>query len=299
MNPMNVGVIGIGRIGAHLAANLLKAGHKVQVHDINKAAAASLITDGAVWADTPAQMAATTDITMASLPGPVEVESVALGEQGVLRGARAGHIYIDTTSSYPTLIQRISAEAAKQGVDVIDAPLTGGTSGAQEGKLTFIAGGDAGAIERAKPVFDVLGRRTVHMGPSGSGCAAKLVNNMLGQIQIYSYAEALGLAAKFGLDIQQTVELLSGGHTGSGILTHFYVNKGLKGDFEPGFTVDLAFKDQTLISQLGRELGVPLYFNALVLQRIADTRARGLGAKDHTAAILPLEDLLKVKIRIE
>jgi 3-hydroxyisobutyrate dehydrogenase-like beta-hydroxyacid dehydrogenase len=101
---------------------------------------------------------------------------------------------------------------------------------------------------------------------------------MLGQIQIYSFAEALGLAAKFGLDVKQVVELLSQGQTGSGILTHFYANKGLKGDFEPGFTVDLAFKDQALISQLGRELGVPLYFNALVVQRIADMRARGLGA---------------------
>ncbi len=296
---MDVGMIGTGRIGAHMAANLLKAGHRVHVNDINRAAADDLIAKGAVWANSPAEMAAKTDVTIASLPGPAEVESVALGEQGVLAGARKGHVYIDTTSSYPTLIQRISAEAAKAGVDVIDAPLTGGTLGAEAGTLIFIAGGEARALERAEPILSLLGRKTVHMGPSGSGCAAKLVNNMLGQIQIYSYAEALGLAAKFGLDVKQMVELLSGGQTGSGILTHFYVNKGLKGDFEPGFTVDLAFKDQTLISQLGRETGVPLYFNALVLQRLADMRARGHGAKDHTAAILPLEELLKVKIRIE
>jgi len=296
---MRVGVIGTGRIGAHMAANLLKAGHQVHVNDINKAAAAPLIDAGATWADTPAQMAAATDFTIASLPGPVQVEEVALGPQGVLAGARAGHVYIDTTSSYPALVQRIAAQAASQGVDVIDAPLTGGTTGAESGKLMFIAGGQAAALARARPIFELLGRKTVHMGPSGAGCTAKLVNNMLGQIQIYSYAEALALAAKAGLDVTQMVELLSSGQTGSGILTHFYATKGLKGDFEPGFTVDLAFKDQTLISQLGRDNGVPLYFNALVLQRLADMRARGHGGKDHTAAILPLEELLKVKIRIE
>jgi len=296
---MNVGLIGTGRIGAHMAANLLRAGHRVYVHDINKTAAADLIADGAVWANSPAEMAAETDVTIASLPGPLEVESVALGVHGVLAGARKGHVYIDTTSSYPSLIQRISSEAIKRGVDVIDAPLTGGTSGAEAGTLIFIAGGEAKVLERVQPILSLLGKKTVHMGSSGAGCAAKLVNNMLGQIQIYSFAEALGLAAKFGLDVKQVVELLSQGQTGSGILTHFYANKGLKGDFEPGFTVDLAFKDQALISQLGRELGVPLYFNALVVQRIADMRARGLGAKDHTAAILPLEELLHVKIRID
>ncbi len=296
---MNIGVIGTGRIGSRMAANLLKAGHKVFVHDVRREATDALVKAGATWADTPARAAAASDMTIASLPGPAEVEQVALGRDGVLAGARKGHIYIDTTSSYPLLIRRIAAEGAKKGVQVIDAPLTGGTSGAEAGTLIFIAGGEKEALERAQPILSVLGRKVFHMGPSGSGNAAKLVNNMLGQIEVYAFAEALGLAAKFGLDLKQVVELLSTGQTGSGILTQFYMSKGLKGDFEPGFTVDLAFKDQTLIAQLGRDLGVPLYFNALVLQRIADTRAHGLGSKDHTAAIIPLEELLKVKIRVE
>jgi 3-hydroxyisobutyrate dehydrogenase-like beta-hydroxyacid dehydrogenase len=208
-------------------------------------------------------------------------------------------VYVDTTSSLPSLVQRVAGVAAAREVRVVDAPLTGGTTGAASGELTFIAGGEPDALEAAAPVLDVLGKRTFHMGPVGSGCAAKLVNNMIGQVQVHSFAEALALATKFGLDVGQVVELLGSADTGSGILTKYLAAKGLRGDFEPGFTVDLAFKDQTLIAELGRELGVPLHFNALVLQRIAETRARGFGGLDHTAALLPLEELLGVRIRFE
>lgn len=296
--PTSVGVIGTGRIGACMATNLHEAGFTVHVHDIRRQAAEHLVQSGCHWADTPSLLAAECDVSIASLPGPAQVESVALGPDGVLAGARPGHVYIDTTSSLPSLIQQVAREAAARGTRVIDAPLTGGTTGAAAGELTFIAGGDADALDAVQPILEVLGKRTFHMGPVGSGCAAKLVNNMLGQIQIYSFSEALALAATFGLDVGQVVELLGSAHTGSGILTTYLATKGLSGDFEPGFTLDLAFKDQTLISQLGRELGVPLYFNALVLQRIADARARGLGELDHTAALLPLEELLGIRIRL-
>lgn len=296
---MKVGVIGTGQIGSRMAARLLNAGHEVWVHDIRREAAAGLVKAGAKWADSPAEVAAATEMTIVSVPGPAQAEEVALGPNGVIGAAKKGHVYVDTTSSYPTLIQQIAAKGKEKGIYVVDAPLTGGQWGAESGTLIFITGGDKEALDKARPILDILAKKVFHMGPSGSGNATKLVNNMIGQIETHAFAEAFALAAKFGLDLKQVLEFLSTADVGSGILTKFYANKGLKGDFEPGFSVDLAYKDQTLISQLGRELGVPLYFNALVLQRLQENRARGNGRKDMTAALLPLEELLKIKIRVE
>jgi 2-hydroxymethylglutarate dehydrogenase len=296
---MKIGFIGTGQIGSRMAMRLLNAGYELFIHDIRKEATAKLLEAGAKWADTPAKAAESAEITITSLPGPVEVEDVALGPNGVIGAAKEGHVYLDTTSSYPSLIQRIAAKASEKNVYVVDAPLTGGVWGAETGTLIFIVGGDREAIDKVRPILDILAKKVYHMGPSGSGNAAKLVNNMIGQIETHAFAEAFALAAKFGLDLKQVLEFLSNADVGSGILTKYYANKGLKGDFEPGFSVDLAYKDQTLISKLGQDLGVPLYFNALVLQRLAENRAKGNGRKDITAALLPLEDLLKIRMRIE
>ncbi|MBI2907448.1 MAG: NAD(P)-dependent oxidoreductase [Chloroflexi bacterium] len=296
---MRIAVIGTGRIGSRMAMNLLKAGHEVYVHDVKKESAGLLLQNGAKWAEGPAKAAEATEVTIASLPGPVEAEEVALGANGVLAGAARGHIYIDTSTTYPGLVQRIAARAAEKGVDMLEAPLTRGVAGAETGTLCFMVGGDAEVLRKVQPVLEVLGDKILHLGPVGSGTVLKLINNMVCEIHVQAFAEAFALAAKFGLDLKQVYDLLSSTRVGNGVLTDMLANRAFKGNYEPSFTLDLAYKDQTLIAQLGRELGVPLYFNAMVLQRMQDARARGLGSKDCTAVLLPLEELLKVKIRVE
>lgn len=285
-------------MGSRMAMRLINAGHELFVHDIVKETTDPHVKAGAKWAASPAEATEQAEMTFASLPGPIQVEEVALGPKGVISAAKPGHIYVDTTTSAPSLIQRIAVKAKEKGVHVIDASITGGMWGAEQGTLQFICGGEEQAIEKARPIIEIMG--TIHhMGPSGSGNATKLVNNLIGQAQMHILAEAFALAAKAGLDLKKVYEFLSRADVSSGILTKFYANKAFKGDFEPGFTIDLVYKDQNLISQFGKECGVPLYFNALVVQRVQENRARGNGSKDATGAILLFEDMLGVKIRVQ
>lgn len=296
---MRVGVIGTGNMGGPIAANLLKAGHEVFVHDIRKAATEALVKVGAKWCESPKEMAQACRLIMTSLPGAKEVEEVALSEKGIFAGAQRGDIFIDLSTNAPSAIRRIAQLGKEKGIIVLDAPLVGGTWGAQSGTLTIMVGGDEEALGKSRPVLEAVGRKIIHLGDVGSGNIAKLINNMLTQVHMHSIAEAMALGARAGLDLHKLYDILSEGTATSPILTKKYPEYGFKGNFEPGFSINLAYKDQELLTTLGRELGVPLYFANLVLQRLIDARARGLGEKDTTALLLPLEELLKVRIRLD
>ena len=297
---MKLGFIGLGNIGKHEATTLLKAGYEFTVHDIRKEAATDLLKTGAKWADSPKATAQAADMVFTSLPGPREVEEVALGENGILAGAQSGNIYIDLSTNAPSTVKKIAEAAKKLGVHVLDAPVTGGPEGAASGTLSIMVGGDKETFEKSKEVLSVMGKTVIHMGENvGDGCATKLINNMLGEISMYAIADAMVLGARAGLDVNKLYQLISSGLNAPGILTKKYMGYGFKGNFEPGFTIDLAYKDQVLAIEMGRELGMPLPLANVALQRIIDARVRGYGNKDVTAALLPLEDLYNVKIRID
>lgn len=295
---MRLGFIGTGNMGSCMAANLLKAGYLLTVHDVRKAATDELVKAGAKWANSPQEVAQDSEAVLLSLPGPPEVEQVVLGEKGVLAGAKRGTLVIDLSSNSPTVLQRIAAIAKKKEVDVIDAPVTGGPWGAKAGTLTMMVGGDKNAFDRSLPILEAMGKTIVHVGNVGMGNAAKLIHSMMAQIIMQGLAEGMALGAKLGMDLNKLNAVLSKGGASSFILIEKYPQYGFKGNFEPGFRVDLSFKDVNLATTLGKETGVPLYFGNLALQKLVELQARGHGDKDVTACLLPLEEMLQVKIRL-
>src|SRR4029434_2695624 len=174
---MQVGFIGLGTMGSSMALNTLKGGHALTVHDINRDAAAPHLEAGATWADTPRAVAASSAVVFTSLPGPPEVQAVALGENGLLHGVRPGKVYFDLSTNSPTLLRHIHDEFAKVGAHVLDAPVSGGPRGGASGRLAIWVGGDRAIYEQYKPVLDAIGDKPYYVGPIGSGSIANLVHN--------------------------------------------------------------------------------------------------------------------------
>src|SRR5262245_61605739 len=174
---MQIGLIGLGTMGQHMALNVLKGGYQLAVHDVRKEAAGPHVAAGAVWTDSPRQVGAQADIVFTSLPGPIEVEKVGLGADGLLAGMKPDSVYVDLTTNSPTLVRRLHAEFGARGVHVLDAPVSGGPRGARTRKLALWVGGDEAIFRRHKPVLDAIGDQVIHVGPVGSGSVAKLVHN--------------------------------------------------------------------------------------------------------------------------
>lgn len=293
---MKTGFIGLGRMGSNMAAHILKAGHDLTVHDLRKEAAASLLKDGARWADSPKEVSSTCDIVITSLPSPVEVEQVVYGQNGLMAGWKRGDIYIDTTTASPDTAARVAPDAAAKGASFLDAPVTGGTKGAEEGKLVFIVGGEKATLEKARPVLQAMGEKIFHVGAAGSGTVAKLVNNLISVTSNAIMAEAFVMGVKAGVDPQLLWEVAVNGTADNWDLRR-YPGFVFKGDFEPGFRLSLASKDVGLAVQLGHKLGVPMSVAEAVDKSYQAARAEGFGDKSIYAIFRPLEDLMGVKVR--
>jgi 3-hydroxyisobutyrate dehydrogenase-like beta-hydroxyacid dehydrogenase len=197
---MQVGFIGLGTMGAHMARNLQKAGTKLMVHDARRAAAEPHLAGGAVWAETPRNMAEQCEVVLTSLPGPPEVEAVALGSDGLLAGMRKGTAYFDLSTNSPTVVRRICAAFAERGVHMLDAPVSGGPKGAESGKLALWVGGERAIFDRHKALLDAMGDRARYVGPIGAGSVAKLVHNCAGYALQTVLAEVFTLGVKGGVD---------------------------------------------------------------------------------------------------
>ena len=197
---MRIGFIGLGNMGGPMAMNLIKAGHDLTVHDLRREIADPHLAAGATWADSVQGVAEASEIVFTSLPGPPEVEAVALGPGGILEHAASGSVYIDLSSNSPTLIRAIHARFAERGIEVLDAPVSGGITGAAAGTLAVLVGGDADRYEELKPVLDSIGDKVSYIGGIGSGMVAKLVHNMTSIRSRMAIAEGLTLAAKAGVD---------------------------------------------------------------------------------------------------
>ena len=195
-----VGFIGLGTMGASMAYNCLSGGNDMVVHDIRREAATQHLEAGATWADTPREVAESSDIVFTSLPGPVEVEAVSLGEDGIMSGMAAGKTYFDLSTSSPTLIRQIHDRVAPQGINVLDAPVSGGPAGAASGRLAIWVGGDKDVFDQHKAVLDSIGDAAYYVGPIGSGSVAKLVHNCAGYIVQTALAEVFTMGIKAGVD---------------------------------------------------------------------------------------------------
>jgi 3-hydroxyisobutyrate dehydrogenase len=197
---MKVGFIGLGTMGGSMALNVIRGGHELVVHDVRREAATPHLEAGAQWADTPRQVAEATDVVLTSLPGPVEVEAVALGEDGLAQGLSEGKVYLDHSTSSPTLIRRIHAQLAERGIHVLDAPVSGGPDGARDRRLAVWVGGDREIFERVRPVLEAMGDQPYYVGPIGAGTIAKLVHNGIGYVIQAGLAEVFTMGVKAGVD---------------------------------------------------------------------------------------------------
>ncbi len=295
---MNIAMIGTGKMGSAMAANLMKAGHRLTVNDLNRQAAANLLAAGARWADTPAQAVRDNEITFTSLPGPREVESVALGDGGILASCHEGAIYADLSTSSPTLARRIHQEGARLGIIVLDAPVSGGVYGAQAATLTVMVGGSPEAFERIKPVLLNIGTQVFHCGPAGNGMVTKLCNNLVSSSIEMILAEALTLGVKAGVDLGILAQVI-GSSTGSARrLTEKFPRYLFRGNFEPGFAVALAAKDIRLATELGREYAIPMQMANLVDQLHVEALGRGWGPLDSDAVARLQEEKAGVQLRL-
>ena len=296
---MKVGFIGLGTMGGSMAYNALQGGHELVVHDIQRESATRHLEAGAVWADTPREVAEASDIVFTSLPGPTEVEAVALGEEGLAQGLTAGKVYLDLSTSTPGLIRRIHAQLAPRGIDVLDAPVSGGPRGARTRNLAIWVGGDREVYERCKPVLDAIGDKAYYVGPIGSGAIAKLVHNCTGYIVQAALAEVFTMGVKAGVEplaLWQAVRKGAIGRRGTfeGLAEHL-----LPGKFDPpDFALRLARKDVDLAVAVGREFDVPMRLANLTLQEMTEAMNRGWGDRDSRVAMLLQEERAGVEVRV-
>ncbi len=293
---MKIGFIGIGRMGSQMARYILEGGYDLTVHDLRKEVATPLLEKGAKWADTPNAMAEICDIVFSSLPDPEDVHQVVYGADGLMEGWKAGDIYVDMSTNSHDLVIQIAEDAAKKGVSFLDSPVTGGTKGAEEGNLVFIVGGDKVSLEKVQDILYTMGKKIYHVGDTGSGTVAKLVNNVISITSNAIMAEAFVMGVKAGVDPQMLYEVAISGTARNWDLEK-YPDSVFIGDFEPGFRLSLASKDVGLALQLGRKLGVPLPVAAAADQSFLAAKAAGFGDKQLYSIIEYLENLVGVQVR--
>ncbi len=278
---MKIGFIGLGTMGASMAANLQKSQHRLVVNDIRKESAEAHIGAGAEWADTPRAVAERCDVVFTSLPGPPEVEAVVFGEDGLLEGARPGMAYFDLSTNSQALMRRIHAAMAERGAQAFDAPVSGGPKGAQTGKLAIWVGGDRATYEKHKRVLDAIGDQAAYIGPIGSATVAKLVHNLSGYAIQTVMAEVFSMGVKAGMDPLELWKAIRQGSLGRRRTFDRVADQFLVDKYDPpAFALKLAHKDVALAVGLGREVGVPMRLCNLVMEEMTEGLNRGWAALD-------------------
>ena len=294
-----VGFIGLGNMGMGMAANIQKADYPLVVHDVRQAAAQPFVDAGARQADSAAEVARLSDVVFTSLPGPREVEAVALGAGGVLEGIRAGGIYVDLSTSRPTLIRQIEPQFRAKGAHVLDAPVSGGKTGAASRNLAVMVGGERDIFERIKPLLDAFGDKVFYAGSIGAGSVCKLVHNMIGHGVRQAIAEGLTLGVKAGVEAEALWQCVRRGALGRMSSLHEGIPRTVfRGSFEPpSFLLSLARKDISLATELGREFDVPMPVANLAEQMAIESLNRGWGDMDSSIAFLLQEEAAGVEVR--
>lgn len=296
-----IGFIGLGNMGSRMAANMMKAGYQLTVHDLRRAAATPLLEEGATWADTPREVSAQSEIVFTSLPGPREVEAVALGDDGILSGIRRDAVYIDLSTNSPSLVRQVQATMAEQGVHMLDAPVSGGVIGAHTGRLVVMVGGDEAIFQRCRPLLEAIGDKVTYTGAIGCGSICKLMHNTIVYgIQTIA-AECYTLGVKAGVEPGPLTEAIANGSAGRGTLFHYtFPETFLQGKFDPPqFALQLAHKDVGLGVGLGREFSVPMAMANLVYQELTTAMNRGWQGSDSRVAMKLQEERAGVQVRVK
>jgi 4-hydroxybutyrate dehydrogenase / sulfolactaldehyde 3-reductase len=288
------GFIGLGRMGRPMASNLQRKGFPLVVFDIDPAPVADLVQLGAERAAGPAAVAGGCDIVITMLPDSASVEAVVLGADGVLAHARPGCLAMDMSTVDPLLTDRMAAAAGARGCEFVDAPVGRLASHADRGESLVRVGAATAAFTRVKPLLEAMGTTIHHCGEPGAGIRTKLVNNYLAIVSCGFNAEALALCQRFGLSLEKTLDVVHGTTATNGQLKIAWASKVLVGDTQPGFTIDLAHKDLTLILEAARAAGVPVPIADAARVSFDAARAEGFGGRDFSAMVDVLCDRLRV-----
>jgi 3-hydroxyisobutyrate dehydrogenase-like beta-hydroxyacid dehydrogenase len=289
-----VGFVGLGDMGAPMAANVLKAGYPLVAYDINPAKNERIAALGAQVAAGPANVARRARTVISMVDTTAQAEEVMVGPGGFMEAAQPGDLVISMSTIDPMALRRMHEKFAATGIDLIDAPVSGLDKGAKDGTLKSFVGGDPAALERARPILRTMASEITHLGAIGQGCAMKLINNMLAQINRIVIAEALVLGAKAGLDPKQMVDLL-GKATGNSAALQIYAPRMLAHDFA-GSRMDITFKDMELQTSLGKSLKVPLFMANMAQQVCQMGRAAGFGSEDGSAIVKVYEQMAGVSL---
>ncbi len=290
------GFIGLGHLGVHLASSLVRAGFDVTVHDLERVVAEPLLDAGAMWAGSPAEVAATVEVVFTCLPTPGAVTTVVAGEGGILEGSTAGLVWVDMSTNDIHELHKLAALVARSGVVCLEAPVTGGVHKAASGEITVVVGGDEDTYQRLLPQFRAMGDQVFHMGPLGSASIIKVITNMLAFTHLVATGEALMLARRGGLDLTRSFEVIKAS-SGNSFVHETESQVIFSGSYNIGFTMDLACKDLGFARQLGAELGVPLELADLVEQTFLRARSQYGGSAWSSQVVKLLEDALGTDLR--
>jgi len=296
---VRIGFVGVGNIGRPMAGQLLGAGHALVVHDRRREAAADLLAAGAAWAEAPADLAARCELVATCLPGPAEMEQVCLGPGGIVEGIGPGALYVDHTTNSPPLVRRVHAILAGKGVEMLDAPVSGGMEGARTRDLLVMVGGARAVFERARPVLEAVARRVLYTGGIGSGSIAKILHNCASFTLDLVMAECWTVGVKSGVDPAVLVDVFNQAALGHMMSLKVRLPATyLRGDFEPRFSLALARKDLGLALDLARATQVPMRLGALCEQEMIEAMARGWADLDSSIVLTLQEERAGVQVRL-
>jgi 2-hydroxy-3-oxopropionate reductase len=284
-----VGFIGLGIMGGPMAQNLMEDGYELVLYNRTPEKAEEIAGDGATVVESPREVAESCDVVVLMLPDSPQVEEIVEGENGVLEGIKEGALIVDMSTISPVVTRELAEKIEERGASMLDAPVSGGEPGAQQGTLAIMAGGSEEDFERARPLLEVMGDAITHVGPTGAGQTAKAANQIVVAVTLEGISEALVLASKAGVAPEKILEAISGGLAGSNVMEAKKENF-LEHDFEPGFRVDLHHKDLGIALATGREYGVSLPVTAIVDQMLESLKTKGRGDRDHSAILTFIED---------
>jgi 3-hydroxyisobutyrate dehydrogenase len=290
-----VGFIGLGIMGGPMAGNILKAGFPVTVWNRTASRAEPLAEAGATVAATPREVAEKSDIIITMVTASEDVREVTLGDDGIIDGAKSGSVVVDMSTISPQVTREIADALKAKGIDMLDAPVSGGDVGARNGTLSIMVGGDADVVERVRPVFEAMGKKLTHIGANGAGQTCKLVNQILVVGSNMAMAEALTFAMKAGTDVSKVLEAVSGGAAGSWQLSNLGP-RILKRDFAPGFSIRNQQKDLRLAIEAADQMRLPLMSTSLIHNLFRVLEADGLADEGTQALIKALEKLTGVTV---
>ena len=298
---MQIGFIGIGVMGRPMTLNLLKAGHEVTVYarHPDKAPVQEVLHAGVRLAPSARAVAMASEIVITMVPNSAQVEEVVAGPQGILEGARKGLIIIDMSTIAPATTRKLAEIATSKGVHFLDAPISGGSQGAEKGTLTIMVGGEQSVFERARPVLEAMGKKEsiIYAGPSGAGEIIKIINNMLVGTIAAATAEALVLGVKAGADLETMTKIIGISTGASWQLSNAFPLRAFDGSFQSGFMTDLLHKDLGLALDLAAENRTPIAMTAQARQLYEMTRASGHGRDDYTSVMSILEEMAGLEVR--